>query len=206
MDELTLRHRYRKLMERRVTAGGSSVPLETLEALAEDRIRGPERIAALEAVYADPAARAEFEFLREIARERPGPAGRGFVWRAAAAIMVVVAGGLVWRASSPEGPEPLRGPEPEVALLAPAVGARLAPGETLVWRRSAGTVRYSVEVVTEGGEVAFRGETTDTTIIVTIAPGTIWPSGPAQWWVTAQAGGNAGQRSAPRRVVLAPPP
>jgi hypothetical protein len=73
-------------MERRVTAGGSSVPLETLEALAEDRIRGPERIAALEAVYADPAARAEFEFLREIARERPGPASRSFVWRAAAGL------------------------------------------------------------------------------------------------------------------------
>lgn len=199
MDEPTLRNRYRRLMEgRRSTAGGSLVPLETIEALVEDRLPDEQRIAALEAVYSDPAARAEFEFLRELARERPRPAGRNRVWLAAAAIVVMIGGGLLWRASSPPS-EPLRGPDAAVTLLAPAAGTTVAVGDSLVWRPTRGALGYTVEVVTDDGEVAFRVETTDT--VAVIAP---TRKGRAQWWVTANLGGSATLRSTPRGITIAP--
>jgi hypothetical protein len=202
MDDPTLRSRYRQLMERRQATGGSSIPLETLEALAEGRLDDDERIAALEAVYSDPAARAEFEFLREIARERPRTADRRVVWLAVATLIVVVGGGLLWRASSPAGPDPLRGPDAVVTLLVPAAGASLAVGDSLAWRPTPGALRYTVEIVTDAGEVAFRAETTDT-VVVLAAPAGKMVQGPGQWWVTANLGGTAAVRSAPRRITVA---
>lgn len=203
MDESTLRSRYRQLMERRrTTAGGSSVPLETLEALVEDRLAGVERIAVLEAVYSDPAAKREFEFLRELARERPERAGRRWGWLAAASVVLMFGGGLLWRASSPIS-DPLRGPEAAVTLLAPAAGATVVVGDSLAWRPMTGALGYVVEVVTDDGEVAFRVETTDTVVAFGVPAGRT-REGPAQWWVAASLGGSASTRSAARRIVLAP--
>lgn len=206
MDEKMLQERYRRLMERSDATGGQpAVSLDTLEALAEDRLQGGERLAALDAVLADPAARTEFEFLREIARERPRVAPRRTTSLAAAAVLVAVAGGLIWKASSPVGPDPLRGPDSGVLLVSPGPGASLAPGDTLLWRPVPGALRYTVEVVTGEGDVAYRAETADTLVVVTMPAGTAWPSGAGQWWVTPSAGGSAGRRSTPHPIVLTPP-
>jgi hypothetical protein len=198
MDEKTLKERYQRLL-RDPGSGPRVVPLEQLEALAEGRLPDQERIAVLEAIYADPATRAEFEFLRELARERPRSADRRRLWLAAAAIVLVAGAGLIWRAGVP-GLDPVRGSGGEVVLVAPAPGVSVLSGDTLAWRPTAGAISYVVEVVTEEGELAFRSETRDT--IVPLAATRF--RGPAQWYVTASLGGAATVRSAPRRITLAP--
>jgi hypothetical protein len=204
MDDGTLRERYRQLMERgQAGAVEPAVPLETIQALAEDRLQGEARLAALDRILADEAARTEYEFLREIAGERPRQPNHSHRWLTAAAVLVAVGGGLLWRASSRSGPEPLRGPGSSVVLMLPEDGAAIAAGDhRFYWRPVNGAVGYVLEVVTQEGEVAFRAETTDTTAVLTASAGRPLPPGPAQWWVIARLGGATELRSAPRRVVL----
>jgi hypothetical protein len=203
MDDAVLRDRYRRLTEAR--QGGppeSSVPLALIEALAEDRLEGAERIEALDRILADPGARSEYEFLREIAAARPRPAMRGRRWLIAAAILVAVGGGLVWRAASPGGPEPLRGPGASVVLIGPADGGTIVSGGRLVWRPVAGAIDYVVEVLTPDGAVAFRSETPDTSVVLVVGAGSSMAPGPALWVVTARLGGSAERRSPPRHIVI----
>jgi hypothetical protein len=200
MDDGTLRERYRQLTDRRRVDGGEpAMTLETIEALAEDRLTGAERLEALDRVLADPRARAEYEFLREIAGARPRPAVRSRRWLIAAAVLAAVGGGLVWRASIPGSPEPLRGPGSSVVLLGPAEGDTVVPGGRLVWSPVAGAQGYTVEILTPDGAVAFRAETSDTTVLFSAQS---FAPGPALWTVAARLGGGAERRSTPRRIVL----
>ncbi len=202
MDDGTLRDRYRQLMDRdRTGTRNTSVPLETIQALAEDRLTGAERIEALDRILADPSARSEYEFLREIAAARPRPAWSSRFGLIAAAVLVLAGGGLVWRAVSNRPPEPLRG-SARVVLLLPRARGTILPGDKFVWGQVAGAQGYVVEVLTGDGSVSFRTETRDTTAEFSGPQASSAVPGEAMWIVTARLGGAVEQRSMPRRIQL----
>lgn len=202
-DDAHLRGTYRRLQDRASNREGPGVPLETVQALAENRLGGADRDAALDAVMADPAARQEYLFLRDLVRAGPVPAaGRWRLLALAATLTLAVSAGLLIRAVSHRGPEPLRGAGSGTVLLSPADGAALSPGDTLRWRVRAGAEGYVVEVVSDGGEVVYRTETTDT--LAAFSPPAVVAAGPGQWWVTARLGGSSTVRSPSRRVQLTP--
>jgi hypothetical protein len=163
-DDVKLRTAYAALLERRAAAVSSpDVPIETVQALAEGRYTGSDRVELLETILSDAGTAAEFQFFMDLARERPAaPDRRG--WLAAAAIFTLSLGVAVfWQATRPPPPEPLRGDAAEI-LIAPAAGATAQTGASFTWRSVAGAEDYRFELIAEDGTAVHEAATTDTTL------------------------------------------
>lgn len=202
-----LRTLYRRLIEGPDGRPQSStVSLETLEALVNNRLDEASRLEALDRVLADPVARREYDFLMEIAAQEPKvPAARGPRWFAiAAAFFLVIGAGLLWRVMVPENPNPLRGGRSDVLLAAPVEGATLRQGDLLTWHPVPGAISYHVEIVSPGGDVMASVLTADTTARLIPDTGESLVPGNASWFVTARLPNAVEVRSSSRKVTIAP--
>lgn len=180
---------------------------EAILALARREGEEAARLATLDHVMSCGGCRADLDLLRSVeeagaatgAATEPRRAGRTWFIPAALAATVLLAVGLGRIATGP-GPEPVRsGGEGEVTVLAPAAEAPVGEPLAFAWHPVAGAVRYRVEVLSGGGEVAIEAETRDTA--VTIDGIRRLGAGDYRWWVVAMTP-RPGPRSALRPLRL----
>jgi hypothetical protein len=81
---------------------------------------------------------------------------------AAGLLVTVMAGSLWWRGQA-TAPEPFRGGDAAVALIAPAEGARVSHPPMLTWAAVPGATGYDLEVLAGNGAVVFSAAGPDTT-------------------------------------------
>lgn len=187
--------------------GGCPEP-EALQALVRREGDEADRLANLDHVMSCGGCRADLDLLRSIEEagtELGAGAGRRAGWRgwlvpAALAATVLLAVGLGRLVRAPDGPESVRSDEElGIPVLAPATEAPTGEPLDFVWRPVPGAVRYRVEVLTPGGEVALEAETRDTAVTIDgirrLAPDDY------RWWVIAMTP-RQGPRSALRPLRL----
>ncbi len=160
------------------------------------------RLATLDHSASCAACLRELELLRAIhvaesqtarAHVFARPALRG--WTALAATVVVMVGGglVVARVMRDRGNAMVvRGGSSDVGvrLIPPVVSGAGTPA-ALAWHPVPGAVRYAVEVLEDGGAVAFRTESSDTTVTLPALPhGQTY-----QWWVRATLADGSERRS-----------
>jgi hypothetical protein len=168
------------------------------------------RLATLDHVASCAACLRELELLRAIhvaesqsarAHVFSRPVVRG--WAALAATVVVMVGGgvVVARVMHDRGnATAVRGGPSDVGvrLIPPVVSSAGMPA-ALAWHPVPGAVRYAVEVLGDGGAVAFRTESPDTTVTLPALP----PGRTYRWWVRATLADGSERRSP--LTELAPP-
>jgi hypothetical protein len=167
---------------------------ESLLALARREGSEESRLATLDHAMSCASCRAELDLLRSI--ERAGAetgAGTGAARRsgrrnwfvpAALAATVLLAVGIGRTVLVPGGGEPVRsGHASALAVVAPAGEAAVGEPLTFAWRPVDGAVRYRVELMNEGGDVAIEAETRDTA--VTLDGVRRLAEGDYRWWVLA---------------------
>jgi hypothetical protein len=184
---------------------------EAILALARREGEEGARLATLDHVMSCGGCRADLDLLRSV--EEAGAAtgaaterrrgGRTWFIPAALAATVLLAVGLGRIATGHRpGPEPVRSSgEAGVTVLAPAAEAPVGEPLAFAWHPVAGAVRYRVEVMSGGGEVAIEAETRDTA--VTIDAIRRLAAGDYRWWVVAMTP-RPGPRSALRPLRLSP--
>ncbi len=220
MSDEGLRAAYERALATRTPGERAACPApEAILALVRRQGREAERLAQLDHIMACAACREEFELLRAIERagekaaaaehgpsSEPGPVVGHIAWRrwvplaAAAALVLVIAvgpGRQLWK----RAPEQVRGGAGAVALIGPADGSAPA-GATVgfVWHASPGAERYTLELLTGGGNVALSRTTTDTALTVVLRPAL--PAGDYRWWVSATSADGSETRSATRVLRL----
>ena len=208
MSEDRLRDAYaRVLEERRGESGRDACPsVDAIAALVRREGREASRLATLDHVMACPRCQREFELLRAIeeaggdaARPAATPA-RWHRWApvALAASLLLGVGLVAASRLSRAGRDPLRSAGAEVALVAPAADSAVDAGAPVVlaWHPVEGASRYVVEMLSIEGELAFEGETADTTLIVAAPP----IAGEYRWLVRAQADDGTDRRSVARAI------
>ncbi len=218
MSDEGLRAAYERALATRTSGERAACPAPE-EVLAVVRRAGDEdqRLAVLDHVMACPACRDEFELLRAIERagekaERaaaaPGRVVGHIVWRrwvplAAAALVLIIAVGPGRRLWEP-AQEQVRGGSATLALVGPADGNTPAGADqTFVWRSAPDAARYTLELLTSGGNVVLSHTTTDTILTVALPP-TLAP-GDYRWWVTATTVAGSETRSDTRTLRLRHP-
>jgi len=193
-----LGHYYRHALRARARERPApDVPLEAIEALAAGRLSHDEAAALLDRVMADERLRQEFELLRSVhqARALKAPARRWLGTIALAATVVIAIGGLMRLRQHDDAPPRIRGGDgTAVVLVSPADGATMAPPVILSWRPVDGALRYGFDLLDGNGDVAFTGQTADTTF--TLPAAAVQPGTRYRWVLTA---------TTPRGVVSARP-
>lgn len=212
MSDESLRELYARALATRDATERSACPApEAMLALIRREGSEEQRLALLDHVMACSACAREFELLRAIeqAGAKAVRADEGRVvgrirWRrwaplAAAAVLVVFAlgpGRDLWRPR----PDVVRGGGETLALIGPAEAVTNAGPITFSWHSLPRAERYTVEVLTTGGQPVVARTTPDTTVTVTL------PSNPNvgdyTWWVVAIAGDGSETRSATRALRL----
>ncbi len=226
MSDDSLREAYRRALARRAPVERAACPTpEAILALVRREGDEERRLAVLDHAMSCPACRDEFELLRAIERagglaahaeagapalraERTGTPGRvvgHIAWRrwvplAAAAVVALVLALGPGRGLWQSGGESMRGGGEPLALIAPADAAMPSGRVTFVWRSSPDAERYTLEVLTGGGDVALSRMTSDTTLTL-VAAGLLSP-GNYRWWVVARAGDGSETRSGTRTLRL----
>ncbi len=206
MNENDWKQVYARLLSRRSADSSPDVPVELVQALAEGRYAGRDRAYLLDRVLAHPDTAAEFQFFADLARERPAtPTWRSSAWlAAAAAVLTLIAGGLVVRQWSLPPADVLRSQTADPQLIQPAIGARVQAGSRFVWHAFPQAVSYRFELVDEDADVVARAITRDTTFV--LPPDTRLVSGRDYvWWVTALLEGGSERRANPRRARVSDP-
>jgi hypothetical protein len=187
---------------------------ESLQALVERAGSESARLATLDHAMACPACLRDLELLRAVATaaasEGAAATPRRASWlsatplRAAAALALLVVGAtalFVVRGRERES-RALRGPG-EITLVAPIGTVRAAQAGTLIWRGSAGAVRYDVEVLTSTGDSVFATSVADTSVV---APGIVGTdAGRAYVWSVRAVMADGSQAAAASRRILVTP-
>ena len=208
--------RIRELYARRVAAragGGADVHATPEAILAVVRREGLEaaRLDTLDHLMSCASCHQEYEWLKavdeaglEAAGDR-GHAGQRPWWQGravalAASLVLALGTALLVRGAVQRGPEPVRGAEGDIALVAPL--ASVASGEpiTFTWRPVPGVSRYVLEVQRADGSVALSDTTADT--VATVAPGRLAPAGAYRWWVREVTDGAEPRSSAFRELRI----
>lgn len=207
MNDGTLRAAYAEVLAGQGGGRSDCLSPETLFALIEGTAPEAERLRALRHVGACRRCRDELELIRLAGDVASRVATRRVPWRtlAAAAAVVFVAGGLLWRAQ-PWGEDTPRGAAPSAAvrLLAPGDDGPVPLPLSLAWSPVRGARQYAVEILTPEGTPAFAVATADTAVVVPSAAGLI-AGVEYRWWVRATLEDGAQVRSLARRLRLATP-
>jgi hypothetical protein len=204
MNEDRMRELYARSSARRAASDPPcEVSLEAMVDVLERRGSEEERRRVLAEILRSPACREEFELLRAVVRaSQPvrAPVVVPQIWRWAAGIAAVAGLGLafaVWRGRSPE---PLRGGAPAIVLHGPADGAQVAAVPAFAWSPVPGALEYRLELLTDGGQVAFSSTVRDTTLALSPAPAL--PAGRYLWLVVAETPTGESARSETRRLII----
>lgn len=213
MSDEKLRELYARATSAKPNLRRADCPTpEALEALAKREGSEDQRLATLDHAMACADCRHELELLRAIEQAGRAQTGASPVrarWRrpfvlavgtalAAGLALVAVLGPWSARQSSREPTVVMRGAPTDVRLAAPAADTMVSAerGITFVWRAVPDARRYSLEVLTPGGAVRARRETTDTSVAIS---GAELGTGDLRWTVTAQV--NGGELHSPTRRV-----
>jgi hypothetical protein len=196
---------------------------EALLALA--RREGPEaqRLETLDHVMACEACQRELDVLlalddagARLGRAAPGPGTDGSLpppvplsarrarttavaLALAATVLVAIGASLVTRVVRPpvERPDVTRGEAGAVVAERPAEGETVTLPVSFSWRPVPGASRYTVEVLTGDGRVAWSTETAEPTVTLSEARA-IEPGVEYRWWVRVTGGASHESGSAPR--------
>lgn len=219
MSDEQLKQAYERAMASRAPDARAGCPAaESILALVRREGGEEQRLSVLDHVMACPSCRDDFELLRSVeragARAAAGETGAGATrgrvvgyigWQrwaplAAAALVVLVVtlgpGRDLWRSG-----DTLRGGVDALALVAPVEGASPSATQVIfIWRSAPGAQRYTLELLTGGGDVALSRTTTDTALAVPL-PATL-ATGVYRWWVTATGADGSETRSTTRALRL----
>lgn len=204
MTDEQLRQTYARVLAERAGRGDCVAP-EDLMAIVEATLPEHERLRVLRHVGSCGTCRSELELLRTAA-----DAGRAIgrprvpALAAAASLVLLLSGALVWRAMSFSGGDIPRSPADVMQPLSPAEGQVVTAPPRLVWTRVPGVQSYDIEVLDAGGTLVYRGETRDTTF--TLPVDAVTASGAEYfWWVGADLPSGPHVRSAARRFRIQAP-
>jgi hypothetical protein len=117
----------------------------------------------------------------------------------ALAASLLVAIGVVLARRPAEAPDVLRGEAVAVRATRPAAGETVREPITFAWEPVPGASRYTVELVTADGRVAWSTETTEPRATLRDAS-VLVGGGEYRWWVRV-TGGPAHQRTSEPRLV-----
>lgn len=200
----------RAAFERGLARGAPRPPLDDL---AAERLRRvvdregseAERLHTIDSLLASAEGRQELDIVvaaARAAREARPVARRQWVWRVAAAV-VLLALPVTWLFSRGEDDERvMRGGDSPLVLLAPVGAPPVAAGARFTWRGLPEVIRYTLVLVDSAGNEVFSGDTRDTTLVL---PATVplQPGATYQWWVQARTRLGASVTAAPERVTVA---
>jgi hypothetical protein len=200
---------YRTMLRNRGNDRRDCVEPEALLGIVEGKLPELERLAVLRHVGSCEPCRRELEMLRltaDVAAQAERPAWQQRAsWLAAAAALVVIAGGVALWNRSAGGPGvdiPRSGVATALALVAPADSAVAPLPLAFAWARVPGARNYALEVVDTQGAPAFSVTTSDTT--VTLDRSRLRANEDYRWWVVAGMADGAELRSAVRRLRITP--
>ncbi len=207
MNERRLRDLYQAAIEARTDAGRADcVSPEDVMALVDRQGAEEDRMAVLDHVMSCDACRRDFELLRAV-RGSERTESRASSWRrpllAAAALVLLLGTGIVWRAMTPGGEPTFRGGGDEIALLRPS---RSADGSSilLAWRPVPRALSYRVELLDSTGAVVFGGSASDTTLA--LPPSLDLAAGMSyRWWVQASVSDGTVRTGGPVELPLPVP-
>ena len=206
MNDDTLRSAYAEFLSSRGSGRTDCATPEALLAVADGSASEADRLTTLRHVGRCRACQADLDLLRSarIAAESTDSAPRWERWPAmAAAVVLVIAGGLAIRAATRgTTTDVMRDGTASFQLLAPIEDTTIAPPVRLVWSSLPDAIRYEVEVVTPGGQVAFRNSTRDTAL--TVPSEVVVHGADYRWWVVGVLP-QGDRRSATRRLRIAKP-
>jgi hypothetical protein len=201
MNDEQLSQLYRRHAAR-AQASSEHVSLEALLAIVEGPASAVDRNATLDHVMACTHCQAELELLRAVVNgtadaattadtsgvTHPTQQRRLSRWRpspalAAAALLVILLGGALWRSLSRNDVPITRGRDGAAILVGPSGNVR--PPITLTWHSTPNLLEYRVEIVDENGAPVYSTATRDT---VSAVPAGLIASGRTyRWWITSVA-------------------
>jgi hypothetical protein len=218
MKDDELRRAYATWLERRPTAGRvGCVSPEALLAVVERRGAEPERLATLDHTMACAECRRDLEVLRAIAVAGAGLGGGVARWRlswmtapglrlaATVALMVAAGGAAMWLARRGGDTAAFRsGPGGDgVTAISPSGEVQLVQAQTMTWHRTAGALRYQVELLTLAGDSVFAASTADTMLPLPFSVA-LETGREYLWTVRAQLGDGTQAAAAPLRFRITP--
>lgn len=200
-DDASLRALYARLQAARLPhARAGDVPVETIYALATGSYSGQDRESLLDDVLGNAATHAEFQFFRDLVRQRPragtsrfGSWGRPLAL-AASAILVVTLGVRLLSPTTPT--DPFRGGDSALLLLPPVPQGAMW---RFAWHPVPDAVTYDLEVMETSGQVVATATTTDTTIVTALGA---LPTMALNWYVSARLADGRSVRSAVQAMPL----
>ena len=156
---------------------------EGLRRLVDQEESEASRLELLDHVMACSACHGEFELLRSIgqgAKQDQRHRVPRWTMAAAASVVLLIGGGVVWRSLGPEA-QPFRGAAGDIELISPVGQAADGPLR-LVWEAVPEVLSYRLEVLDGSGALVHAAETQDTSYLV---PDTVpLQSGTElMWWV-----------------------
>lgn len=201
MSDDELQRAYQEAIRRQESPPEAPDP-DLLRRVAMGQATEAERLAMLDRVMQSEELRREYDTFRAlVAAERH----RSTTWPrllAAAAILLVAGGTLVWRREKLHE-DPWRGTGHQLALAAPAPDAEVSAPVTLAWHPAAGAHGYEVELLADDGSLLAGWTTADTLQLVpastALAPGAVY-----RWSVTARLEEGIVLRSRLSRFTLRP--
>lgn len=208
MTGKTLRDRYlESLAARRGGDRAGCVTPDAMLGLAERSLPEPERLQLFDHVMNCPHCREEFALADGVAGAGAGMK-RNFLPRvlAAAAVLLLAAGTALVVRSGPwrSAPDPLRGEERELGLIAPAEDPIAEAAVRFTWHAAAAGAAYRLELWDSGGVARFRSSTQDTSLAlpdsVSLRPGATY-----SWWITASLPDGRQVASSIRRLRIIQP-
>lgn len=171
MNDDEIRAAYSDLLAERAQVRTSCVAPEALLAVLDRTAAEPERLATLRHVGSCAACRTELDLLRTageaahaVVADRNAVRGRTML--AAAAILAVIAGGLVlWQALGTPAQDTLRAAgDNQVRLHAPAENAAATVPVRFVWSAVPTAGRYEIEIMRSDGTGSFSAVARDTVL------------------------------------------
>lgn len=208
MSDDTLRTTYEwKLAENDPRRADCPAP-EALLAVVDGTAREPERVRTLRHVGGCRSCQRELDLLRathDTAEMAVHTRPRRFpLFAAAAAALIVVAGGVAVRETVMQPGDTVRDAAPfeTLRLIGPGESAAAALPLTLSWSAVPDARRYEVEILSADGSAAFSGATQDTSLVVPVTTA-LAPGAEYRWWVSATLQDGSQARSLARTLRIA---
>jgi hypothetical protein len=205
-----LRQLYtRRVREREAERTDAHASAERIVSLIRREGSEPDRLATLEHVMSCDPCHRDYEWLKAVDQAATvagaGEAGGTPLWRRAplalaATVLIAVGAGLLIGRLRPGG-ETVRGPEGEIALVAPGDTASGVGVLAFIWRPLPEASGYVLELQRPDGDVVLSDTTTDT-LLALADPEAMLPPAEYRWWVRELTEGSEPRSSSLRALRL----